>query len=195
VRGGENLSNRGGVSLVRILGICGSLRRVSSNASLLAAAQGLAPADMHIELYTALAELPYFNPDIDNDAPPAAVVELRRLIGRAQGVLICSPEYARGVAGVLKNALDWLVSCAEFPGKPVAVLNASQRATHADAALRITLTTMSACLVEAASITVPLMGRQLDASGITRDEELSRSVRAALESFRRSILELGQAAS
>lgn len=174
---------------MRILGICGSLRRISSNGNLLLAAEKLAPPDLKIEIYSGLSDLPYFNPDIDTDSPPAAVSELRRRIGLAHGILICSPEYARGVAGVLKNALDWLVSCAEFPGKPVAVLNASQRATHADAALRVTLTTMSARLIEAASVTVPLLGSQLDADGITEDAELADRVRGALEAFRSSILQ------
>lgn len=173
---------------MRILGICGSLRRISSNGNLLLAAQKLAPADMEIELYAGLSDLPYFNPDIDTDSPPAAVCEFRRRIGLAQGIIICSPEYARGVAGVLKNGLDWLVSCAEFPGKPVAILNASQRATHADAALRLTLTTMSAHLIEAACVTVPLLGRQLDADGIIEDAKLADLVRTALEALRNSIL-------
>ena len=143
---------------------------------------------MDIELYPTLAALPYFNPDLDNEAPPAAVAELRSRIGHAQGILICSPEYARGVAGVLKNALDWLVSCSEFPDKPIAVLNASQRATHADAALRLTLTTMSGRLIEAASVTMPLLGRQLDAGGIAADTELGGALRCALAAFQKAIL-------
>lgn len=172
-----------------ILAISGSLRRSSSNTNLLLAAKRLAPPGMNIELYAHLADLPYFNPDLDLDSPPAAVAELRARIGAAQGLLICSPEYARGVAGVLKNALDWLVSSAEFPDKKVAVLNASQRATHADAALRVTLTTMSARLIEAASITVPLLGRQLDATGISEDVELSGAVRGALHALQSAILQ------
>src|SRR5471030_2736130 len=119
-----------------ILAISGSLRRTSSNTAALQAAIRLAPPTMRIELYSALDELPFFNPDVDNDDAPTAVREFRRRVGTADGLLICGPEYARGVAGVLKNALDWLVSSSEFPGKPVAVINASQRATHADAALR-----------------------------------------------------------
>ena len=98
-------------------------------------------------------------------------------------MLICSPEYARGVAGVTKNALDWLVSSFEFPGKPTVVINASQRSTHADAALRLTLATMSADLIEAASITLPLLGRNLDAAGIAADPDLSAQFGEALRAF------------
>jgi chromate reductase len=163
-----------------ILAISGSLRRTSSNTAALQAAIRLAPPTMRIELYLALDELPFFNPDLDNDDAPAAVREFRRRVGAADGLLICSPEYARGVAGVLKNALDWLVSSSEFPGKPVAVINASQRATHADAALRLTLQTMSARLQGEGSYVLPMLGRNLDADGIVADAALAAIIRLAL---------------
>ncbi len=89
----------------------------SSNTAVLQAMAAIAPAGVTITLYDQLAELPYFNPDLDreSDTPPASVRELRERIGRADGILICSSEYAHGVPGVLKNALDWLVSSLEFP--------------------------------------------------------------------------------
>jgi chromate reductase len=147
----------------------------------------LARPPMEITIFGGLADLPHFNPDLDGDRPPDAVAVLRNAIGNAQGLLISSPEYARGVAGVLKNALDWLVSSTEFPGKPVALINASQRATHADAALRLTLNTMSANLVEVASIMLPLLGRNLDAAGIMADADLSSELSQALHNLGRAI--------
>ena len=82
-----------------------------------------------------------------------------RCYRRSDGILISSPEYARGVAGVMKNALDWLVGSYEFPDKPVALINTSPRATHALAALRLTLETMSAQIVEQASHHAPFARR------------------------------------
>jgi chromate reductase, NAD(P)H dehydrogenase (quinone) len=172
---------------MRILAISGSLRSQSSNTAVVQAAGKLAPPGMEVAIYEGLGALPHFNPDLDNDRPPAPVLALRRQIGAAQGLLISGPEYARGVAGALKNALDWLVGSAEFPEKPVALINASQRATSADAHLRLTLTTMSARLVETASITLPLLGRSLDADGIVSDGVLSDRLRTALDDFARAI--------
>jgi len=146
---------------------------------------------MEIVIFDGLADLPHFNPDLDGDRPPKAVATLREAIGKTQGLLISSPEYARGVAGVLKNALDWLVSSTEFPGKAVAVINASQRAIHADAALRLTLTTMSANLVEDASIMLPLLGRNLDATGIAADADLASPLALALHNLGRAIIQAG----
>lgn len=171
---------------MKILAISGSLRRVSSNTALLLAAAALAPPGVEVELYGGLGDLPHFNPDLENDEPPA-VTELRRRVRAADGLLISSPEYAHGVPGVMKNALDWLVGGSEFPGKPVALLNASPRATHAQASLTETIRTMSARLVPEASIAVPLLARKLDAAGIVADPELAGAIREAIAAFTQAI--------
>jgi NAD(P)H-dependent FMN reductase len=168
---------------MRILAISGSLRSASSNTAALQAAALLAPAGVEIVLYTGLDNLPHFNPDLDTDQPPESVQALRREIGRADGLLISSPEYAHGIAGALKNSLDWLVSSFEFAGKPVALINASPRAVHAEAQLREILTTMAARLIDGASIALPLLGRGGDAAGIAADPALSAQLRTALAIF------------
>ncbi len=173
---------------MNILAISGSLRRVSSNTTLLRAACLLTPAGMNITLYDGLGDLPHFNPglELEGDAPPS-VTDLRDRIRAADGVLICSPEYAHGVPGVLKNALDWLVSSGETVGKPFALLNASPRSTHAQASLAEVLTTMAAVLVQEASVSVPLGGKNLDEAGIVAHPEIGPTVQAALAAFAQSI--------
>src|SRR6201996_3202599 len=156
---------------MKIVAISGSLRKGSSNTAVLRAAATLAPEDVQITIFDGIANLPFFNPDLDGDEVPAAVAAFRAIIGEADGLLISSPEYARGVAGVMKNALDWLVGSLEFPDKPVALINTSARATHALAALTITLETMSARLVKEASITLPLLGTINDADSIAANAE------------------------
>ena len=88
---------------------------------------------------------------------------------------------------MLKNALEWLVSGHEFLDKPVAVINASQRSTEADGQLRLILRTMSGRLIEQASITLPMLGRDLDAEGLLADAALSDALRQALADFARGI--------
>lgn len=160
------------------LAISGSLRAVSSNTVLLQAAALLAPAGTTIALYPDLAALPAFNPDLEADLPPI-VATLHRLVGDADGLLIASPEYARGIPGALKNALDWLVGSETFPGKPVALFNASPRASDAQAALRLVLTTMSARIVDEACITVPLLAKGMSAEAIAAEVGMAGPVRAA----------------
>jgi NAD(P)H-dependent FMN reductase len=168
---------------MRLLAISGSLRAVSSNTAALQAAARLAPAGAEVVLYDGLGDLPLFNPDRDTETPIPVVAALRREIERCDGVLICSPEYAHGIAGAMKNLLDWLVSSLEFPEKPVALINASPRAVHSQAQLREILTTMSARLIADASIELPLQGRSLDAAGIVADAALSAALRGAVAVF------------
>ncbi|HUQ38403.1 MAG TPA: NADPH-dependent FMN reductase [Aestuariivirga sp.] len=168
---------------MRILAISGSLRALSFNTAALQASAVLAPAGLEIVLYVGMGDLPHFNPDLDTDEPPESVKAFRREVGTSDGLLLAAPEYAHGIAGAFKNALDWLVSCVEFPDKPVALINASERATHAQGHLREILATMSARLIDRASITLPLMGRNLDAAGILADPELSGQLQAALAMF------------
>lgn len=169
--------------MITLLALSGSLRQGSSNALLLEAAALLAPSDMRIESYDGIGSLPHFNPDLDGDSPPDAVVELRRRVGAADGLLISCPEYARGIPGSFKNALDWLVGSLEFPGKPVALFNASPRASDAQAALHLVLRTMSATLVEEAGLTLPLLATRLDAAGMAGDPQIAAAVRTALAAF------------
>jgi len=169
-----------------ILAISGSLRRGSSNTAVLRAAGELAPAGVEIALYDAMASLPAFNPDLDDNPPPAAA-EFRAALQAADGVLISSPEYAHGVSGMLKNALDWVVGSSELVDKPVALINASPRATIAQAALCETLTTMSAALVSEASIALPLLGRVLPPGGIAADPEIAGPLRVAVQALASAI--------
>jgi chromate reductase, NAD(P)H dehydrogenase (quinone) len=165
---------------MRFLAIAGSLRHTSSNAELLRAAALLAPPGLRIIQFEGLGALPHFNPDLDTDVPLPAVRVLRESVAASDGLLIASPEYAHGVPGVLKNALDWLVSAIEFIGKPVGLLNASPRAVHAQDSLAETLRTMSADVVPAARVSLPLLGRNLVAAAIAADPELAPVVQGAL---------------
>ncbi len=166
----------------RILAISGSLRQVSSNTALLQAAIDLSPANVEIRLYGGLGNLPHFNPDLEPTEPPS-VTDLRNQLRWSDGLIISSPEYAHGIPGVLKNALDWLVSGEEFVGKPIALFNASPRAIHAQASLIEIVTTMAGRIVPEASITVSLLGRNLDAAGIVADLEISKELQSAIAAF------------
>ncbi len=92
----------------KILAISGSLRSASSNTAILKATQQLAPANLEVVLFEGIAELPHFNPDLESEHPPK-VIEFQQLLKTSSAVIISSPEYAHGVPGSLKNALDWVV--------------------------------------------------------------------------------------
>jgi NAD(P)H-dependent FMN reductase len=151
---------------------------------LLRAAKRLAPGDIEVDLYQGLGDLPPFNADLEASEAPAVVAELRYRIISSRALLIASPEYAHGVSGVLKNALDWMVGNESFVSKPVGLLNASPRASIAQAALHETLVTMSARVVPAACVTVPILGSGLDEEGIVRHPEIGPALVATLRALK-----------
>jgi len=177
---------------MQLLGISGSLRAASTNTTLLKAAAAMAPEGVTLHIYDGLGDLPHFNPDLDKDPPPAAVDEFRFHLRKSAGVIISTPEYAHGVPGVLKNALDWLVASGELYEKPVALFNASPRANYAQASLTETLTVMTARVISEACIVVPLLGKDIDANGVTADPELTRTLRSALVAFADAIGNYGR---
>ena len=177
-----------GLNIMKILAISGSLRAASINTALLRAVARLAPADISVELYSDLGNLPLFNPDIEATDPPY-VASLRARILAADAVIIASPEYAHGVTGAMKNALDWMVGCEAFVNKPVALLNASPRAVHAQASLKEIVAMMSALIVDEASITVPIPeSARLDEGGIVSHPGLSKALREALQALQTATL-------
>jgi chromate reductase len=155
----------------RILALSGSQRSRSYSTGLLRACRTLAPSGVAIDLFEQHLHFPLFNPEL---ALPPGVVALQEAITAADALLIASPEYAHGVSGTIKNALDWVVSHPPFYGKPAAVLNPSLQSYHADEALKETLRTMSAVLVEGACVRIPVIG-----SGVAPDD-IAASPRFAL---------------
>jgi len=143
----------------------------------------LAPEGVTIALESGLDALPYFNPDLDVDPPHAAVAAFRARLQGADAVVISSPEYAHGVPGVLKNALDWVVGSGEFMGKPVSLINASPASTHAYASLTETLGVMMGELVPGASIVAPMWRKPSDPAALLADADVAIALRGALDAL------------
>lgn len=165
---------------VKIIALCGSLRAASINKTLLQAACKVAPTHgADLRLFDGLGDLPIFTPD-DEDTKNKAVSDFRNALRGADAILIASPEYAHGVTGAIKNGLDWVVASGEFMQKPVAALNASGRATIAQAALIETIRTMDAHIIDAACATIPLNGKNFKVDDILNDPESRKKLDNAL---------------
>ncbi|WP_312485970.1 NADPH-dependent FMN reductase [Stutzerimonas nitrititolerans] len=138
---------------IHLLGLCGSLRKASSNAVILRTlATELVPARIHLRLHS-LHDLPLYNGDVDGGDVPAAVLALRDAVEHAEGVILGTPEYSHGMSGVMKNALDWLSGPnfkSPLKGKPTITFTATPAftgGTRAQQQLHETLWAMQAELV------------------------------------------------
>ncbi len=173
---------------LRILAVPGSLRARSTNLLLLEIAALLAPPQVQVEIFTRLGEIPLFQPDNPPDsAAPDAVAALRQAISAADAVVFSAPEYAHGLPGALKNALDWLVSGIEFTHKPVVLFNASARSVYAQAALREVLITMGADSLDEACLTVPLNADARTPQQLAVDPAIAPRITAALQRLADSV--------
>lgn len=110
-----------------ILALSGSLRKHSYNTALLRSVQRWFPDEITLG---SLLQIPLYNADVESEAFPEPVLQLKRQLMDAPGLLLASPEYNNSVPGVLKNAIDWLSRPSldvrnVFHGKCVAVIGAS----------------------------------------------------------------------
>lgn len=114
---------------VELVALVGSLRAASVNRQLAQVAADNAPTGVTVTIVDGLGSLPFYSEDIDvEDSLDQGVVELRAAVGRADGVLIATPEYNGTIPAALKNAIDWLsrpYGVGALTGKPVAVLSAA----------------------------------------------------------------------
>jgi len=171
------------------MALCGSLRLRSSNRALLFAARKHAPEGIDVAIFEGIRDLPHFNPDLDGpERDPEdrtdGVLRLRRELSASNAMLISTPEYAHGLPGSLKNALDWLVSSPAVIGKPVALIYGSAgEANYAQEQLKEILSTMSAVIVRDAIISVPGVLSKIDDHGTVSDPQLAFQIETALRAL------------
>jgi chromate reductase len=169
---------------INILAICGSLRENSSNSILVKFLSTLMPADVSYSIYKDLGTLPHFNDG--GDAGPI-VNDFRKQIAEADGVIICSPEYAYGVPGSLKNAIDWTVGSGEFVDKPLVLITAATGGEKAHAAFLNILTAISVKVPENGTLLVPFIRSKLNEKSEVADTALIGSLKEIVEVLAKEI--------
>ncbi|GGM91848.1 hypothetical protein GCM10010967_26130 [Dyadobacter beijingensis] len=172
---------------MHLLGISGSLRADSTNTIILKTLGSLLPPDITFEIFEGLDGIPHFSPGLDSprldspgldsprlDSPGLtdtdAVTRFKTAIAQADAVVICTPEYAFGVPGTLKNALDWTVGTGEFNDKPVSVISASplnSGGSNALASLLLTLTALGTQKNEASALSIPNVKGKIENGRVT----------------------------
>jgi chromate reductase len=175
---------------IKVLGFAGSLRKKSFNKELLAAAGRLMPEGMSLEIFD-LAPIPLYNEDVREQGFPPAVEELRKKIAAADAVLIAMPEYNFSIAGVLKNAIDWVSRPPEqpFKDKPIAIMGATVGVwgtSRGQYHLRQVLGCLDAHVLQKPEIMVAQVNTKLDEQGRIKDQmalDLLKTQMAALKAW------------
>jgi chromate reductase len=170
-----------------VLGFVGSLRQGSYNKAALRAAIELAPAGMTIESFD-LAPIQPYNEDVKQRGFPPPEQEFRERIRAADALLIVTPEYNRGVPGLLKNAIDWASRPPDQPfnGKPTAIFGASPgmiATAVAQYELRRYLGVLNALVLNQPSVMIGQAAQKFDEQGRLTDQATRDFIRKLLESL------------
>lgn len=179
---------------INILAISGSLRPNSSNIAILRIIAGMAEDDVIFTIYNGLDRIPHFNPMIDNDDATEPFNQFRTALKESDGVVICTPEYAFGVPGVLKNALDWTVSTGDFDKKLTAVITASSSGDKAHASLLLTFKALGAIVPANGTLLIPHVRTKVSEKGEIDDEVILNALKEVLTSITQAIHERMEAA-
>ena len=151
----------------KIIAVCGSTRKESANLSLIHAIASAGGNAYQVDIYSEIAGLPHFNPDVEPGNTPTEVTAFRDRLRAADCILISTPEYAMGVPGSLKNAIDWTVSSCEFRNKPVALITASSLGNKGHAALMETLKVIEANITDDTQLVISFAKTKIGKDKIT----------------------------
>jgi NAD(P)H-dependent FMN reductase len=169
---------------ITVLAISGSLKSTSSNTAILRTMAENAPENVVVTIFEGLDTLPHFNPDNMEDIFP--VINFRQKVKEADAVIFSTPEYAFGVPGVLKNALDWLVSSGELNEKPVIAISASPLYSGGDkalASLLLTLTALGTAMHTGSSLSIPDIKNKINATGEITDAETIKALQLLMNNL------------
>ena len=167
------------MKLVTIVGICGSIRERSSNHIVLEEVARLFPEEIVFRLYVDLALLPAFD---GREEDPNVVKDFKAILKSANGIFISSPEYAFGVPGAFKNALDWTVGTGDFVDKPVALITASSQGEKAHESMQHILKAIAAKLHPDCTLLISTVRSKIK-DGRVSDASTLRALQKVVTSF------------
>jgi NAD(P)H-dependent FMN reductase len=167
----------------KVIAISGSTRQNSINHSLIKAIADLSAENLDITIFDGIANLPQFNPDNDGDNVADEVADFRQQLNNADGVIICTPEYAHGVPGTLKNAIDWTISSSSFPHKPTMLITASTGGQYGHKALMETLKAIEAKNIDNLQMVIPFVKTKISMDNKITNENTLAEVETLIARF------------
>lgn len=170
-----------------ILAIVGSAGKKSSNLSLVKRIKKLTAKYFNVIIFDKLASLPHFNTELSVDNTPKKILALREMIAKADGVIICTPEYVFSIPSGLKNALEWCVSTTVFSDKPVGIITASLDGRKGHEELQLIMKTIGATFNEETTLLIQGIKGKFDEKGSLKDERVVENLNSFIIHFEKLI--------
>ncbi|MCF6132775.1 NADPH-dependent FMN reductase [Flavobacterium wongokense] len=145
--------------------IVGSASEDSANHKIINLFAELAKNDFNVSVYKELKALPHFDPQVSIEGPPEKITEVRNEIQKADGIVICTPEYIFSIPSGLKNVIEWCVSTDVFDNKPTALITASANGEKGHEQLKLIMQTVMAKVTDQTNLLIPGIKGKINGQG------------------------------
>ncbi|TGM69764.1 NAD(P)H-dependent oxidoreductase [Leptospira levettii] len=170
-----------------LLAISGGISASSYNRKILNTLKAVYEPVCDIIIYDKIVNFPFFDSGISEEGTPDIIRDFLGEVKRADGILICSPEYVFSLPGVLKNALEWAVASVVFTDKPVAVITAASVGQKAHESLLLVLKTIGAKLMDDTNLLISGVKGKVSIEGQIQDEQTEITIKNLMERFLESL--------
>ena len=169
-----------------IFAIIGSASANSTNLKLVEQIAILKENEFNLTIYNNLKTLPHFDPELSTDNPPKEIIEFRKSVEEADGIIICTPEYIFSIPSGLKNAIEWCISTTIFSEKPIGLITASASGQKGHEELQLIMKTAMAKFTDKTSLLIQGIKGKFDKQGNLIDNETKNQ----LENFIDALMKL-----
>ena len=176
----------------KIIAISGSTRKHSTNLDLILAIRDMFHESIELLLFSRIADLPHFNPDLDVAIPPQSVADFRHQLRHADGILICTPEYVFSIPSGLKNAIEWCVSTTVFSDKPAGLITASADGQKGHEELQLIMKTLMTKFTDETTLLIQGIKGKINAQGEISHAKTADEFNKFIEAFKTLIKRAGQ---
>lgn len=166
-----------------ILAIIGSASENSTNQRLIEFLAAQTKNELNWIIFDQLKSLPHFDPELSVNNPPEEVVNFRKQIERANGIVICTPEYVFSIPSGLKNAIEWCVSTTIFSDKPCGLITASAQGEKGHEELQLIMKTLMAKFTDETTLLISGIKSKISESGEVNDPDIKLKLVSFIKSF------------
>jgi NAD(P)H-dependent FMN reductase len=168
----------------KIFIIIGSASKNSSNEKLIENFIALTKDFFSLEIFDDLKVLPHFDPELSAGNPPPEVLQFRQHIEKADGIVICTPEYIFSVPGGLKNAIEWCVATTVFSEKPIGIITASADGQKGHEELQLIMKTLMAKFTSETTLLIRGIKGKINAQGQITNSKTKEELVKFIEAFK-----------
>ena len=172
-----------------ILAIIGSASSNSANHKLVENISSLTSEDFNLKIFNDLKTLPHFDPELSADNPPRQIIEFRKNIEQADGIIICTPEYVFSIPSGLKNAIEWCIATTIFSHKPIGLITASASGQKGHEELQLIMKTAMAKFTTETCLLIQGIKGKIDVQGIITDKETQKQLDEFIDALKKLINE------